>query len=151
MAWYCVMVELLTGTCPPEVENPREKPWEDFVELAASCVSPCHLRTTSRAIGRRWYEETRAAEETDGFLSTIAVFMTRSILCTVEAWFCQYILPPIENVATHINDSAERADCIWSVNRICSTTCILHYCTCDHNNILCRMRQFLNDKVDHLS
>ena len=79
------MVELLTGIALPDVENPRENPPDDFVEVAASCVSLCHLRTTSRAIGRRWYEETRAAEETEGFLSTIAVFMTRSILCTVEA------------------------------------------------------------------
>ena len=79
------MVELFTGKALPDAENPRENPPDDFVEVAASCVSLCHLRTTSRAIGRRWYEETRAAEETEGFLSTIAVFITRSILWTVEA------------------------------------------------------------------
>lgn len=53
MAWYCVMVELLTGIWFDEVENPKENPPDDFVEDAASCVSLCHLRTTSRAIGRR--------------------------------------------------------------------------------------------------
>jgi hypothetical protein len=79
------MVELLTGNCPLDDENPRENPPPDFVDVAASCVSLCHLRTTSRAMGRRWYDETRAAEETDGFLSTIAVFITRSMLWTVEA------------------------------------------------------------------
>jgi hypothetical protein len=31
-------------------------------------------------MGRRWYEDMRAAEETEGFLSTMAVFITRSIL-----------------------------------------------------------------------
>lgn len=85
MAWYWVMVELLTGNWVPDDEKPSEKPPEDLVDVAASCVSLCHLRTTSLAIGRRWYEETSAAAETDGFLSTIAVFMTRSILCTVVA------------------------------------------------------------------
>jgi hypothetical protein len=80
------MVELLTGAWLEEVENPKEKPPDDLVELAASCVSLCHLRTTSRAIGRRWYEDTKPAEDTEGFLSTIAVFMTRSILWTVEPY-----------------------------------------------------------------
>jgi hypothetical protein len=53
IAWYCVMVELFTGIWPPEEENPRENPPDDFVDVAASCVSLCHLRTTSRAMGRR--------------------------------------------------------------------------------------------------
>jgi len=70
----------------PEVENPREKPPDDFEEDAASCVSLCHLLTTSRAKGSKWYEETSAAEETDGFLSTIAVLIGRSIACTVVAY-----------------------------------------------------------------
>lgn len=69
----------------PDDEKPSEKPPEDFVEVAASWVSLCHLRTTSRAIGRRWYADTSAAAETDGLLSTMAVFMTRSMLCTVVA------------------------------------------------------------------
>lgn len=43
----------------------------------------------SRAIGRRWYEETSAAEETDGVLSTIAVLILRSMACTVDACVCQ--------------------------------------------------------------
>lgn len=51
---------------------------------------------------------------------------------------------------THINDTTQRPNGIWPVDRICSSTSILHDCTCDHNNILCGMRQFLNDKVDHL-
>jgi hypothetical protein len=47
------MVELLTGICPEDDEKPRENPPEDFVEEAASCVSLCHLRTTSRAMGNK--------------------------------------------------------------------------------------------------
>ena len=70
----------------PEVEKPSENPLDAFDEEAASCVSLCHLRTTSRAIGRRWYDETRAAEDTDGVLSTMAVFISLSIACTVEAY-----------------------------------------------------------------
>ena len=69
----------------PEVEKPREKLLEDLDEEAASCVSLCHRLTTSRAIGRRWYDETSAADETEGFLSTMEVLMGRSIACTVVA------------------------------------------------------------------
>jgi hypothetical protein len=80
------MVELLTGRLPEEEEKPREKPPDDLVLAAASWVSLCHLRTTSFAIGRRWYDDTRAADDTEGFLSTIAVFMTRSMDWTVVAY-----------------------------------------------------------------
>ena len=38
-------------------------------------------------MGSRWYEETRAAEDTEGFLSTMAFLIERSIACTVVA--CQ--------------------------------------------------------------
>jgi hypothetical protein len=38
-------------------------------------------------MGSRWYDETNAAEETDGVLSTIAVFMSLSIAWTVVAWY----------------------------------------------------------------
>lgn len=83
MAWYCVIVELLTGMELDEDEKPKEKPLEDLVDAAASCVSDCQRRTTSLAMGRRWYDETRAADETEGFLSTMAVFITRSMDWTV--------------------------------------------------------------------
>jgi hypothetical protein len=79
MAWYCVIVELLTGRFPEDDEKPRENPPDDLVLAAASWVSLCHRLTTSRAIGRRWYDDTRAEDDTEGFLSTIAVFMTRSM------------------------------------------------------------------------
>ena len=69
----------------PDVEKPSEKLDDCFDEDAASCVSLCHLRTTSRAMGRRWYEDTRAAEETEGVLSTMAVLINRSIAWTVVA------------------------------------------------------------------
>jgi hypothetical protein len=52
---------------------------------AASAASDCHLRTTSFATGRRWYAETRAAEATEGFLSTMHVLTRRSMAWTVEA------------------------------------------------------------------
>lgn len=63
----------------PEVENPKENDEDDLEDDAASCVSLCHLLTMSRAMGRRWYEETIAADDTDGFLSTIAVLIGLSI------------------------------------------------------------------------
>lgn len=86
IAWYCVMVELLTGRLPEDDENPKEKPPDDLVLAAASWVSLCHRLTTSRAIGRRWYADTRAEDDTDGLLSTMAVFITRSMDWTVVAW-----------------------------------------------------------------
>lgn len=70
----------------PEVVKPREKLPDDLDDDAASCVSLCHLFMKSRAIGRRWIEETRAAEDTEGFLSTIAVLMSLSIAWTLVAW-----------------------------------------------------------------
>ncbi len=81
------MVELLTGTEPDDDDEkpPSEKPDDDLALAAASWVSPCQRRTTSRAIGRRWYDDTSAADDTDGFLSTMAVFMTRSVDWTVVA------------------------------------------------------------------
>ena len=87
MAWYWFMKCVLgcKACWLPEVEKPSEKPPEDLDDDAASWVSLCHLLTTSRAIGSRWYEETRAAEDTEGFLSTIAVLIGRSIACTVVA------------------------------------------------------------------
>src|SRR3569833_2282008 len=85
MAWYCVMGELFTGTELEDDEKPSEKPPDDLVLPAASWVSLCHRRTTSFAMGRRWYEDTSAAEDTEGFLSTIAVFITRSMDWTVVA------------------------------------------------------------------
>ena len=57
---------------------------------------------------------------------------------------------PDPDSSTHVNDPAERPNGIWSIDCVCSTTSILHDGACDHNNILCRMRQLLNDKVDHL-
>jgi hypothetical protein len=37
-----------------ELEEKPRNPVDDFDDEAASCVSLCHLRTTSRAMGRRW-------------------------------------------------------------------------------------------------
>ena len=85
MAWYWLIVELFMGIWLLDEENPSEKPPDDLEAAAASWVSLCQRLTTSLAMGKRWYEETRAAEDTDGFLSTMAVFITRSIDCTVVA------------------------------------------------------------------
>lgn len=65
--------------------NPPKNPPPDLLPEAASAASDCHLRTTSFATGRRWYDETSAAEDTEGFLSTMHVLTRRSIACTVEA------------------------------------------------------------------
>ncbi|KAH3664606.1 hypothetical protein OGATHE_003421 [Ogataea polymorpha] len=48
-----------------------------LVEMA-SCVSLVHLLTTSLATGNRWYDETKAADETFGFLSTTQFFIALS-------------------------------------------------------------------------
>jgi hypothetical protein len=132
------MVEWFIGTWLLEVENPREKPPEDLLEAAASWVSLCHRRTTSLAIGRRWYEETRAAEDTEGFLSTIAVFITRSIDWTVVAFTVSAsrgVGVPASK-ATYIDNAAEGANSIWSVDSIGAAAGILHNRAGNHNNIL---------------
>lgn len=134
-------------------EKPREKPPPDLAEAAASWVSLCQRRTTSLAMGSRWYDETRAAEETEGFLSTMAVFMTRSMDWTVEAW---------EDVSkggargsnyrdSYVNNSAEGTDGVGTVNSIATTTSILHDCAGDHDDVLGGLGELLDDKVHHLA
>jgi hypothetical protein len=81
--WYCVIkledeTTALTGkgVAAPLVVHARALTME-------SCASLAQRRTTSLARGKRWYEETRAADETGGDLSTMAVLMRRSIAWTV--------------------------------------------------------------------
>lgn len=126
------------GTWLLEVENPREKPPEDLLEAAASWVSLCHRRTTSLAMGRRWYDETRAAEDTEGFLSTIAVFITRSIDCTVVAFTVSASrgVGVPAGKATYINNTTEGANGIGSVDSVGAAASILHNRAGNHNNIL---------------
>ena len=140
--------------CPPDPPNPRENPPDDLAEEAASCVSLCHLLTISFATGRRWYEDTSAAEDTDGVLSTMAVLMFLSMACTVDA--CRQILvlyqiPLFDVPSTYINDSAKCTNGIGPVNHITSYSGILHDTASDHNHILGRIRQLLDNKIDHLS
>jgi len=65
--------------------NPPLPPAEAhaLAEMIESCVSLAQRRTTSLARGNRWYEDTSAAEETGGDLSTMAVLINRSIAWTV--------------------------------------------------------------------
>lgn len=108
----------------------------------------------SRAIGRRWYEDTRAAEETEGVLSTIAVLMFRSIAWTVDA--CSHdqhstslLIPCI--LFPYINDPAKRSYSVGPVHHIAAhRRGVLHDTARDHDDILRRVRQLFDDKVDHL-
>lgn len=148
------MVELLTGIWPPDPEKPREKPEEDLVEAAASCVSLCQRLTTSFAMGRRWYEETRAADETEGFLSTIAVFITRSMDWTVVAWSTphQHLSPRKGNGQTrhYIDNAAQSPDGIGSEDSVGATAGILHDGAGDHDDVLGGVGQLLDHQVHHL-
>lgn len=55
-----------------------------------------------------------------------------------------------QKARTYVYNAAERPNCVWPVDGIRATTSILHNCACDHNNILRRMRQLLNSKMNHL-
>ena len=57
---------------------------EDDLALTASCASFTHRFTTSLAFGKRWYAETSAADEIDGFLSTMAALKKRSTPCAID-------------------------------------------------------------------
>jgi hypothetical protein len=150
------MVELLTGRLPDDDEKPRENPPDDLVLAAASWVSLCHRLTTSRAIGRRWYDDTRAEDDTEGFLSTIAVFMTRSMDWTVVAWEgqCQHWesrLSMCVGGASYINNATERPNSVGTVDGVGAAACVLHDGARDHDNVLGRAGELLDDEVDHLA
>jgi hypothetical protein len=150
------MVELLTGRLAEDDEKPSEKPPEDLTLAAASCVSLCHRRTTSFAIGRRWYEETRAAEETEGFLSTIAVFITRSIDCTVVACKSQWPRRGIPRDRgswddSYINNATEGADRVRAEDHVGAAAGILHDGARDHDDVLGGAGQLLDHQVNHLA
>ncbi|KAI6775225.1 hypothetical protein HG530_001983 [Fusarium avenaceum] len=53
--------------------------------------------------------------------------------------------------ATYIDNSAESTDSVGSVDGIGAASGILHNRAGNHNNILSRVGELLNDKVDHLS
>lgn len=53
-------------------------------------------------------------------------------------------------ISSYIDNTAQRSNGVGSVNRIRSTTSILHNRACNHNNILRRVSQLLDDQVDHL-
>lgn len=52
---------------------------------------------------------------------------------------------------THINDAAESADSIRPIDSIGATSSIFEDGTCDHDDVLSGVGQFLDDKVDHLA
>lgn len=51
----------------------------------------------------------------------------------------------------YVDNAAKSPDGIGSENNICTATSVLHDCTCDHNDVLGRAGQLLDDKVYHLS
>jgi hypothetical protein len=52
---------------------------------------------------------------------------------------------------THVDNAAEGSDGIRSEDCICSSTCVLHYCACDHNDILRGVCELLDNKMYHLA
>lgn len=104
-------------------------------------------------MGRRWYDETRAAEETEGILSTIAVLRFLSIACTVDACNCT-ISSPISittDLNTHINYPTKRSDRICPVHYIAAySRSILHDAAGHHDHVLGVFAELLDDKVHHL-
>ena len=52
---------------------------------------------------------------------------------------------------TYVDDTAKRTDSIWPVNDLRVGLHVLHDTTCDHDDILCRRREFLDSKVHHLA
>ena len=67
---------------PPDELEPKKD--EEDLALTASCASFTQRFTTSFAFGKRWYAETSAAEEMDGFLSTMAALKKRSTPCAID-------------------------------------------------------------------
>lgn len=63
----------------------------------------------------------------------------------------QWTVVKTSNELPHINDPAQGSNSIRPVNHVCATASILHNGTCDHDNILGGVGQFLDNKVDHLS
>lgn len=54
-------------------------------------------------------------------------------------------------MSAYIDDAAEGADGIRTVDGVGATASILHDGAGNHNDILGRVGQLLDDKVDHLS
>jgi hypothetical protein len=57
---------------------------EDDLAVTASCASFDQRLTTSFAEEKRWYADTRAADEMEGFRSTSAALKKRSTPCAME-------------------------------------------------------------------
>ena len=53
--------------------------------------------------------------------------------------------------STHVHDTAQGTNSIWSVDGLCAATSVLHDGARDHNDILGGVGQLLDDKVDHLA
>lgn len=53
--------------------------------------------------------------------------------------------------SSYVDDSAEGSNGIGSVYGLAATSSILHNCASNHDDILGRVGELLDDKVDHLS
>ena len=100
-------------------------------------------------MGSRWYDETRAADETEGFLSTIAVLMDRSIAWTVVAYECKHLCRPNAHFS-YVYDPAQCSDRVCLVDHITLHSCILHDTLCHHDHIRCRICQLFEYEIHHL-
>lgn len=50
-----------------------------------------------------------------------------------------------------VDDTAEGADCVWSVHNVAANGGVFHDGGGDHNNIVGRACELLDDQVDHLA
>lgn len=84
----------------------------------------------------------------------MAVFITRSIDWTVVAWGkeSQHLRgEKAFQLSTNVDDAAQGSDGVGPENSVVAASGVLHDGASDHDNILCRIGQLLNDEVDHLS
>lgn len=86
-------------------------------------------------------------------MSTIAVFITRSIDCTVVAYkaVSTHGLNWRSTDVSYINDAAQSSNGIGTEDSVTATASILHDRTRYHNDVLGGSGQLLDNKVDHLS
>lgn len=53
--------------------------------------------------------------------------------------------------SSYIDNTAQCPDSVWPEDDVGAAAGILHYGTRDHDDVLCRAGQLLNDEVDHLT
>lgn len=90
------------------------------------------------------------ADEMDAERSTKADLKNRSTDWTDWAYTISIGHSHIPRI-THIDDTSQSPDGVWTVDDLQVWLHVLHDGRCDHNDILCNSRQLLDDEIDHLT